>query len=304
MKTINFIERSKEIHGDNFDYHNCNFVKMDHKVTLTCKIHGDFETWPRGHLRQKVGCPDCSKRNSTLDTIKVIELFKTLGHDYDYSKFNYISSTSKSIIICLKHGEFKQSYSHHYKQKQGCPECGKEKLLSAINDKVLDINEFVKRAQYIHGDLYDYSNTLYTRYNQKLNIICNNHGIFTQSPNSHLRGEGCPECRNSKGEKYIEKYLKEKNIEYIFQHRFPDCKNVRTLPFDFYIPHLNVCIEFDGKQHYEPVKLFGGEEGFKYININDNIKTMYCLENNIKLIRIKYSDYKIINNILNEKICV
>jgi Zn finger protein HypA/HybF involved in hydrogenase expression len=304
MKQINFIEKSKDIHGGKFYYHKCNFIKMDSKVILTCKVHGDFETWPRGHIHQKVGCPDCSKKNTTLNTVKVIELFKTLGHNYDYSKFEYISSTKKSTITCLEHGDFKQSYNHHYKQKQGCPKCGREKVNESINSRKLSNDEFIKRSNLIHGDVYDYTNTIYIKYNYKLNIICRIHGNFIQSPNSHLRGEGCPECNNSKGEKYVEKYLKEKNIEYIYQYRFPDCKNIRLLPFDFYIPYLNTCIEFDGKQHYEPVKLFGGEEGFKYTKINDNIKTTYCITNNIKLIRIKYSDYKIINNILKEKLCV
>ena len=302
MKKINFIEKSKLIHEGKFEYSKCNFTKMDNKVLLTCKIHGDFETWPRGHIHQKVGCPDCSRRNTSLNTEKVIESFSKLNNGYDYSKFIYTSTTEKSIIICLNHGEFKQSYNHHFKLGQGCPECGKEKLVLSINNKILNINEFIKRAKQLHGDLYDYNNTIYVRYNQKLNIVCNNHGIFSQSPNSHLRGEGCPECKNSKGEKSIKEYLIENDIKYIYQYKFENCKNKRHLPFDFYLPDLNICIEFDGKQHHEPVKFFGGEEGFKYITYNDAIKTNYCLENNIRLIRIKYNEYRNINKILKKSL--
>jgi very-short-patch-repair endonuclease len=60
------------------------------------------------------------------------------------------------------------------------------------------------------------------------------------------------------------------------------------LRFDFYLPKYNTCIEFDGKQHFEPVKIFGGNENFKEIIKKDSIKNMYCDTNGIKLIRIKY----------------
>ena len=67
---------------------------------------------------------------------------------------------------------------------------------------------------------------------------------------------------------------------------FPDCKNIYQLPFDFYIPHLRCCIEYDGKQHSEPLDFFGGLEAFEKLKINDKIKTEYCEENFVDLIRI------------------
>jgi len=73
------------------------------------------------------------------------------------------------------------------------------------------------------------------------------------------------------------------------------------LPFDFYLPDYNTCIEFNGKQHYEPIKYFGGIDYFKLINERDKIKSKYCNENNIRLIIIKYNE-NIINSLKNNAI--
>ena len=60
--------------------------------------------------------------------------------------------------------------------------------------------------------------------------------------------------------------------------------------FDIYIPLFNICIEFDGKQHYEINNNFGGENEFEKIKLRDNIKTQYCINNNMNLIRIRYDE--------------
>ena len=98
-------------------------------------------------------------------------------------------------------------------------------------------------------------------------------------------------------------YLTNNNINFIHQFSFNDCINIRKLPFDFYLPEHNTCIEFDGEQHFKPLKRFGGEQNFIYIQKNDEIKNKYCLEKNIKLIRIKYNQniIKILENNLWNK---
>jgi very-short-patch-repair endonuclease len=112
----------------------------------------------------------------------------------------------------------------------------------------------------------------------------------------------------TKGERYIKKYLDDNNIIYNLQFRFDNCKLNRPLPFDFYLPNLNLCIEYDGIQHFEvdnkyainAMKFFGGEQSKIKRNICDNIKSSFCRENNIKLIRISYLDIKNIKSILDE----
>ena len=90
------------------------------------------------------------------------------------------------------------------------------------------------------------------------------------------------------------------SIRYERQKRFKNCKNIKSLPFDFYLPERNVLIEFDGIQYYEVVEHFGGKEKFKIRKENDNIKNKFCTDNNIDLIRIKYSDINNIEKILTK----
>lgn len=103
-------------------------------------------------------------------------------------------------------------------------------------------------------------------------------------------GKGCPNCHDSEGEKVIDKLLTENKLQFIRQKSFIDCKNERPLYFDFYLSESNLCIEFDGIQHFEPIAYWGGEENFIKIKKRDEIKNEYCNNNNIRLIRIKYND--------------
>ena len=121
-----------------------------------------------------------------------------------------------------------------------------------------------------------------------LHLECDN--IFEMSSNNFLKGQRCPHCSQSHGETFVASFLKEHSIEYEFQKRFKDCRDKYTLPFDFYIPTLNYCIEFDGIQHFEPVDYFGGEKAFKEVQRRDGIKTKYCKEKGIKLLRIRYDE--------------
>ena len=122
-------------------------------------------------------------------------------------------------------------------------------------------------------------------------VTCPYHGDFKVTPNNHInRKSGCPKCKESIGEKSIRLYLENNKIEYINEKRFKDCKYKLPLPFDFYLPKYNICIEFDGIHHFKSLKFFGGDKRLKEQNIKDRIKNDYCLNNNIKLIRISYKD--------------
>jgi very-short-patch-repair endonuclease len=111
----------------------------------------------------------------------------------------------------------------------------------------------------------------------------------------------CPKCRESKGEKSIFKWLKNNGIYVIQEYKFGDCRDKRKLPFDFYLPDYNVCIEYDGEQHHTVrTNFFGGNDKFKQLKRRDKIKTKYCKDNNIYLLRIPYWDFNNIEQILTE----
>lgn len=117
----------------------------------------------------------------------------------------------------------------------------------------------------------------------------------------HLKNNiGCPICSSSKGEKIIREYLENNSINFKQEHKFEDCKNKRSLPFDFYIPQYNLCIEFDGIQHFKANNYFGEKE-FELTQKRDNIKNSYCKKNNINLLRIPYWEIDSIEDILDEE---
>jgi Zn finger protein HypA/HybF involved in hydrogenase expression len=279
LSIIEFIQKANIIHHNIYDYSLTKYINSSSKVKIICSIHGIFEQTPNQHISGKQGCPKCAGKGKNIDEI-INDFNIKHNYKYDYSLIEYKNKRSKIKIICPEHGIFEQiSYSHL--SGIGCPKC-------AGNKK--NIDDFTKNANKIHNFKYNYELSEYKSAHKKIKIICPEHGIFVQTPNSHLRGNGCPNCKNkiSKGENIIINYLKENNISFIPQHKFENCKYKKLLPFDFYLPDYNMCIEYDGSQHFKIS--WNNIEKFKLIQIRDKIKTDYCNNSNIKLIRIKYND--------------
>lgn len=113
------------------------------------------------------------------------------GNKYDYTKLNYSSSKNKIEIICKKHGSFFQLVDNHINKKTGCPKCRCECLSKKFR---CSIENFIEKANIIHKNIYDYSNTKYINSKTEIEILCKFHGIFKQKPNYHLNGNGCPKC--------------------------------------------------------------------------------------------------------------
>ena len=273
-----FIQKAKLVHGDKYNYSKILYINARTKIEIICKLHESFFQTPNNHL-QDHGCPKCSG-NLISNTYEFIQK-ANLIHDnfYNYSKTNYINSQTKVCILCHEHGNFYQTPNAHLNGK-GCAKCYSKTL-----------NDFIQKANLIHNNFYNYSKSEYKNSKTILCIICPNHGEFWQQPNNHLIGKGCPKCQRSKGEEVIENWLKENNIQYETQKRFKDCKNIKPLPFDFFLPNHNICIEFDGEQHFKPSYFGGKESGIEKYNrtkISDNIKNKYCQIYNISLIRIPY----------------
>lgn len=214
------------------------------------------------------------------------------GMLYDYSDCEYVRSRDKVIINCKIHGCFGQTPSDHI-QGCGCPICG---------DVKLSIDDFITKANIIHDNKYDYSISVYGGIHELVDVICQTHGVFKQSANNHLSGQGCPKCNESSGERRIRSFLEKVGIDYISQYRISECRYKRPLPFDFYIPSKEILIEYDGRQHFESIDYFGGDDAFKQVQFSDNIKTEYAKNNGIRLLRIKYTEYNNINKILTEEI--
>jgi len=283
-----FITKSDKIHCGKYDYSLVNYTGIFKKIEIICPIHGKFEQIAHNHLQGR-GCQQCKK--------EAIKKARSLGYDmfikkvrlihkdkYRYSNKTYLDTRHKIEIICPKHGPFYQTPDKHM-QGQGCTQCKIEEGSYKIKDTK---ESFINKALKIHGSRYDYSKTEYENSWTKILIICPKHGSFTQTPESHLVGRGCPRCSEPFGEKLIDKYLQPYKIKYIRQKKFKDCKDKRSLSFDFFIPIINTCIEYDGIQHFSPLDCFGGKIGFESNKKRDFLKTTYCKNNGINLVRIPY----------------
>ncbi len=290
----NWLSDFISIHGDLYDYSKVEYINNKKKVEIICKEHGSFFMKPNAHISEKQNCPRCYRVSNTDD---FIEKSKKIHNGlYDYSKVEYIDCRTKVEIVCKEHSSFFMEPKEHINQKQGCPKCGKISM-AAKNRK--DIDLLISQFEELNGDLYDYSKVEYKNNNTKVEIVCKEHGSFWQTSKSHIDGNGCPKCSLSKGERKIMTYLDNLDIEYIYEFRINDCKDKIALPFDFYIPKYNLCIEFDGEQHFRPIEYFGGQKSFENQKRRDYIKDMYCLDNKITLLRISYLEYDLIDGILD-----
>lgn len=274
-----FIQKAILKHGNRYDYSLVGYEGSHTKIKIICQKHGIFEQQPTSHLMGS-DCPKCM--NNVLSTLEeFLKKIKQIHKDrYDYSLVRYETSKDKIKIICKQHGEFEQKASNHLRG-DNCPAC--------TGNRRLTKETFTIRGKLKHGEKYDYSLVEYINNSTKVKIICPIHGEFSQKANNHINGNGCPKCKTSKGEKIIREYLEKNNFKYIPQYIFDNCKDINHLKFDFYIPELNICIEYNGRQHYVPVDFWGGAEGLKQTKKRDNIKINYCKQNNINLIIIKHS---------------
>ena len=234
---------------------------------------------------------------SKNQVIKEIEI-RNPGR-FGFEKLVYSNSQSPIILKCIKHNiYFTVKLGNLFKPgRHGCKSCLEEtRANSAVK---LSKETYIKRCIDIYDDdMFDFTNFTYNLIKSDIkNIKCNSCGeFFNINGETFLRGNGHPHCRIklSKGENIIDLYLHKQNIEHIHQHKFSDCKNKFPLPFDYYLPNLNTCVEFDGVLHYKDSLDLGknckwiNSKNINDIQFTDNIKNNYCINNNINLLRISY----------------
>jgi hypothetical protein len=190
-----FLERTKNIHGDKYNYVKTIIKSNKDKVEIICNEHGSFFQLPSNHLNGQ-GCPLCAKNSRKISQRYSKEQFiesaiKVHDNKYDYCKVDYVNSQTKIEIICPIHGSFQMKANSH-SNGQGCPKCGRE----VVKDKItLVYTEFLKRVEKKHGNRYEYVEESYMNYTSKMKIFCSEHGFFWQTPHSHISmNSGCPEC--------------------------------------------------------------------------------------------------------------
>lgn len=262
-----FIKEVSDVHKNFYDYSKTVYKAANTKVCIICPIHGEFWQKPSMHLRGQ-GCPMCGKKKrADSHRTKPEDLLKRCkeihGDIFDYDFCNYKSLNDKIKIFCKKHKFwFEQQITHHL-DGRGCPICnGGSKRTTEM---------FIVKAKEIHGDKYDYSKVEYKTKDDKVEIICPTHGSFWQKAHDHISGCGCSKCRSFRNQEFIFEFLKKSfpKEEWLWEFS-PSWLGVQRL--DIYNNRVNLAIEYNGQQHYFPVEVFGGEEGFKKCIERDTIK--------------------------------
>lgn len=296
--TEEFIRRARLVHGDKYDYSKVEYVNSQTKVCIICPIHGELWQPPVEHLRGK-GCIKCGQalcgekqKQKAKETF--VERCKEIhGDKYTYEKVNYVDSHTKIVVTCREHGDF-ETLPYRLLNGSGCPKCKSEEAHERYSKGTL---KFIEEAKRVHGDLYDYSLCDYYNTHTKVTIICREHGAFEVEAGGHLSGCGCHLCNEPNGEKRIRLYL-EKH-EFLFVRQYAITYKGNNYRSDFFVPSKNLIIEYNGKQHYQPVGVFGGAKEFHRQKKRDRNVRDYCKENNIKLLEISYLQYPIIEQLLD-----
>lgn len=254
--TVEFVKKTKETHGNRYDYSKVDYINKDIPVVIICSIHGEFQQRPGVHMLGG-GCPQCAS-NSKVSEEEFINRSKEIHNDfYDYSKVK-LKNTSKPIeIICPKHGEFFQIPSVHHKG-HGCPKCAVEHVSTKFT---YSFDWFEKKALKVHDGRYSYVKDSYTNTNGKVIIICPKHGEFTQRVDGHLYAKyGCPSCSHirSRSENEMVDYLSS-----IYNGEIQQGNRGIISPYelDIVIPEKRLAIEYCGLRWHGEVF---GNKGKKY----------------------------------------
>jgi len=288
----------KNVHGNKYTTLE-KYINYNQKIKIKCNVCNNIWKISCKHLLYGRGCPKCGiiKRTKTKEEFKN-ELMNINDNKYELIG-DYINAKTKTKIKCkICENEWDVKPTHLISSKSGCPKCNnKESSLRQrkSNDQfLLDFNK-------VHTQ-YSIIGT-YINVKTPIEIKCNKCDLTWKSiPNSLLNGNGCPFCKQSKGEEKVKKYLDENKIKYIYQYK-NDCKDKYILHFDFAVfkdNELFGLIEYDGFQHFKSVKYFGGDDKLLETKKKDNIKNKYCEDNNIKLLRIPYTKRKNIDEIISE----
>lgn len=277
----------------------CGAIKI--KVKCPIEEHKAYWTYLSSFLDKTLtksrGCRACCTiaHRKTNQKYSIDEIQRIVNSN----NFEWINKPIDGVFTgyiqyrCLVCGHVGQARPIHILNARGCKKCSghMKPTQSEFEERIRSIDPDYK----VLGQYKKASTPILMEH-----LICGHQYYVT--PNNFLCGRRCPRCSFSRGEDRINTWLTQNNVAHNSQHKFEDCIFKHPLRFDFYLPDFNMCIEYQGKQHYEPVDYFGGFSGLCSLQKRDNIKREYCKSNGVRLLEIPYWDYGRIETILEEVI--
>lgn len=289
-----FLQKSKLIHGDKFDYSEItekHIKGKDSRIPIKCKIC--LYSWTptiHDHAYRKNGCPSCyGTAPITLESFLSRAKLK-YGDKYDYSliKKEHIKNSKSSVDIkCNNCQKVWQSViTYHLNAGTECTYC---------SEIYWNLERFIKRANEIHGDKYNYSHISEDDIKgciYKVYILCNscNRGWYTNISCHISSRSGCPKCKFSKGELKCANTLESFKILYEIEFIIESLPR-KKYDFMFIYNNIKYLLEFDGEHHFKYNNFFHrNEENFLERQRIDVVKTSHALQYEYKLIRIAHCD--------------
>lgn len=262
------------------------YTRTKDKVTMEHITCGNIWDVTPVNFLNGTRCPRCSGMKKTKTTEEFMEEVSTITGGKLELIGEYVGCDVYTTVRCTLHDiEIETRPTSIVRGKTICKLCNAEYLSKAqrkpVDDVKSQLHDKHKGKIVMLGD--------YTNSHTKTLFMCKDCGTeFNAEPNSVTRISGCPGCNISKGEELLANLLTEYEIPFLSEYRFTDCVDDRQLPFDFFIPDIDVLIEYDGEQHYRPIDFFGGEQAYLSQLKRDSIKTKYAKDTNRDLIRIPY----------------
>ena len=279
-------EYLKECKEKGYDLPVEDYVNATTKIKHKCINGHVYSQLPNNHLKGQK-CPYCTKRIfKNIDELN--EYLSSIGSDLCINN-KYSGTSIKYDFLCKIHGVYSQRLSAHI-SGQGCPICGIKKT---IKNRKQGYNIKNNKNYYTYCKFHklDLPIEKYKGNTIPIKYKCSKCGnVYKQKPSNHYNMFSCKKCKkhiHSKGEKYIDCYLCNHNINYIPQKTFHDLKDKKLLSYDFYLPDYNILIEYQGIQHYEP--RFGDSNYFEIQKLHDKLKREYAKNNGYKLLELKYT---------------
>lgn len=225
-------------------------------------------------------CIECNPyRRKTTEEFKK-EVYKLVNDTYSVES-EYIGH-HKSVI--MKHRECDEPYPvapSDFLKGRRCKRC-------YFNSKMKTNEEWLAQVRELTAEEYIFLET-YKGDNKKLKYKHSCGGVHHVTPNNFINGTRCTICKESIGEANIRRVLEEYNVQFTCQKSFDGLIYVKPLTYDFYLLGMNIAIEYQGIQHYEPVDYFGGLPSFEKQLIKDKIKLNYATSNGITLVEVPYT---------------
>lgn len=177
-------------------------------------------TW----LTYKINSSHKKKEKHRYTQEEIIKKLKSLfGTRCGYDHVVYKNMRTPIVLFChecdengVEHGEFSMRPDNIFFGKQSCPKCW-EARRGIIQQ--LPVEEFIKRSNVIHHNLYEYHKVEYKGVNKKVCIVCPVHGDFWQTPSNHMKGKGCPHCSGN-AKKWNKETCEQEARKYEYIHEF------------------------------------------------------------------------------------